>query len=250
MVTGLTRFREVFADMTDCYVLIGGTACALTLSGMDIRFRATKDFDVVLTVEALDTAFFARFWAFIRAGRYADCRKADGERQFYRFRRPQEPDYPSIIELFSRHPFDDPAASGIHLTPIPAPEGCSSLSAILLDDDYYALIHRYARTVEGLSVASPEALIVLKAKAWMDLSTRKAAGQSIDGKDIRKHRNDIARLVQAVTEETVDLTDRQYGEMADFLAAYEAEPFDPRDFGVVLTRPEINALLRTLLCRP
>ena len=231
MVTGLTRFREVFADMTDCYVLIGGTACALTLSGMDIRFRATKDFDVVLTVEALDTAFFARFWAFIRAGRYADCRKADGERQFYRFRRPQEPDYPSMIELFSRHPFDDPAASGIHLTPIPAPEGCSS-------------------TVEGLSVASPEALIVLKAKAWMDLSTRKAAGQSIDGKDIRKHRNDIARLVQAVTEETVDLTDRQYGEMADFLAAYEAEPFDPRDFGVVLTRPEINALLRTLLSRP
>lgn len=31
-------------------------------------------------------------------------------------------------------------------------------------------------------------------KAWLDLSERKAAGEDIDSKNIKKHKNDVFRL--------------------------------------------------------
>ncbi|MDA3875111.1 MAG: hypothetical protein PF795_14275 [Kiritimatiellae bacterium] len=44
-------------------------------------------------------------------------------------------------------------------------------------------------------MASPEALTVLKAKAWLDLTRRKEEGDDkIKSDDIKKHRNDIFRL--------------------------------------------------------
>lgn len=57
MVTGLDTFRRYFSDHNDSYVLIGGAACDLWFSQAGIRYRNTKDFDVVLCVEVVDTAF-------------------------------------------------------------------------------------------------------------------------------------------------------------------------------------------------
>ena len=53
MVTGLNVFRDYFADDTDKYVLIGGVACDIVFTSNDATFRATKDLDMVLIVEAL-----------------------------------------------------------------------------------------------------------------------------------------------------------------------------------------------------
>lgn len=70
MVKGLEIFRVWFKDYADQYVLIGGTAASLAMQSAGLDFRATKDLDVVLHLEALTTAFGRRFWEFIEAGRY------------------------------------------------------------------------------------------------------------------------------------------------------------------------------------
>ena len=54
MVRGLERFREFFADYSDRYVLIGGVAAYLSMEEAGQAFRATRDLDIVLIVEALD----------------------------------------------------------------------------------------------------------------------------------------------------------------------------------------------------
>jgi hypothetical protein len=69
MVRGLDLFRAAFRDFSAQYVLIGGTAAMLTMEDAGLDFRATKDLDVVLLVEALTPAFGAAFWAFIQAWR-------------------------------------------------------------------------------------------------------------------------------------------------------------------------------------
>lgn len=57
MVNGLEIFRTWFQDYSDQYVLIGGTAAAIALESAGLEFRATKDLDIVLHVEALTPAF-------------------------------------------------------------------------------------------------------------------------------------------------------------------------------------------------
>jgi hypothetical protein len=66
MVTGVDRFRAHFVDHEHQYVLIGGAACELIMDDAGLDFRATKDLDIVLIVEALDPAFSA-FMAFVKA---------------------------------------------------------------------------------------------------------------------------------------------------------------------------------------
>jgi len=70
MIRGLDRFREHFAEFRKAFVLIGGVACHEWLGTVGLEFRATKDMDVVLIVEALDQAFVKRFWEFVEAGKY------------------------------------------------------------------------------------------------------------------------------------------------------------------------------------
>ena len=74
MVRGLEIFRERFAAYVDQYVLIGGTAATLTMEEAGLEFRATKDLDIVLHVEALTPAFGDVFWKFVEDGGYEACR--------------------------------------------------------------------------------------------------------------------------------------------------------------------------------
>jgi hypothetical protein len=88
-----------------------------------------------------------------------------------------------------------------HLTPIQPGDEASSLSAILLNDDYYHFIHEHKRIVNGLSFIGAECLIPLKARAYLDLYKRKEAGAVIDSGDIKKHKNDIFRLYSILPPE-------------------------------------------------
>lgn len=62
MVTGIESFRTWFHGCEDQYVIIGGTACDILMSAEGLDFRATKDIDMVLIVEALDADFGRKFW--------------------------------------------------------------------------------------------------------------------------------------------------------------------------------------------
>ena len=65
MVKGLDTFQKYFADYEEQYVLIGGAACDILFESNEVNFRATRDLDMVLIVEALTPEFGEKFWKFI-----------------------------------------------------------------------------------------------------------------------------------------------------------------------------------------
>ena len=65
MVEGLDTFQKYFADYEEQYVLIGGAACDILFESNEVNFRATRDLDMVLIVEALTPEFGEKFWEFI-----------------------------------------------------------------------------------------------------------------------------------------------------------------------------------------
>lgn len=193
-VIGADKFREFFNDYADRYIIIGGTACDLVLDAAGFVARATNDIDLILVVEALDAEFVAKFWKFIEAGGYQQNEKSPGKPEFYRFLRPKDPEFPKQIELFSRIPDALTMKGAPHLTPIPADGDLPSLSAILMDDDYYGYALANCTAEEGLQRTNTQALICLKAKAFLDNTERKANGQKIDSGNIKKHKTDVFRL--------------------------------------------------------
>lgn len=184
--------------------MIGGGACDRHFEQKGIDYRVTKDLDIILIVEALTKEFVDRFWEFIKAGEYAIAEKGS-KKQFYRFVKPQTKGYPVMIELFSRKPDSINVPEGFHLTDIPVDEEASSLSAILLDDDYYKFTLDNTSLSEGLHHANDIALIALKAKAFLNNLKRKQEGQKVQDDDIDKHRKDVIRLTVAIDPElTID----------------------------------------------
>ena len=101
MVKGLDIFRNFFTGYEEQYVLIGGAACDIIFESNGASFRATRDLDMVLIVEALTPEFGERFWKFIVAGRYRNKAINGGKPQFYRFDKPENEMFPKVIELFS-----------------------------------------------------------------------------------------------------------------------------------------------------
>ena len=233
MVNGLDVFRAHFRDYADRYMLIGGAACDLLMSAVGVSFRATKDLDILLCAEALDATFVRAFWDFVRAGAYAIQEKSTGQKQFYRFQKPKTAGYPVMLELFSRVPDALQIAPGSHLTPLPMEEEVSSLSAILMDDDYYAFI-RAGRTMrDGLPVVGAEHLIPLKAHAWLDMTRRRANGESVDSSSIKKHKNDVFRLYQVIDPDLApDAPARVKDDLREFIAAVAAEGVDLKSLAV------------------
>lgn len=118
MVRGLEIFRTHFAGHADQYVLIGGTAATLAMERTGLEFRATKDLDIVLHIEALRPEFGAVFWSFVEAGGY-EVRPASafGKPVLYRFQKPADPRFPAMLELFCRAPDGIELAEGSHFRP-------------------------------------------------------------------------------------------------------------------------------------
>lgn len=194
MVNGLYKFRDFFQSHTDKYVLIGGAACSIVFDEIGEDFRATKDLDVVLIVKNISEDFGKAFWEFIRAANYNGIETGEAQKQFYRFKNPDDPSYPKMIELFSRVP-DLPLLPHAHLTPVHIADDISSLSAILLNDDYYAFLLSGRRIIDGLSVLDEKYLIPFKVKAWCELSARRKAGEEGNSRHIRKHYRDVHKLL-------------------------------------------------------
>lgn len=246
MVIGVDRFRAHFAGHEHQYVLIGGAACELIMDEVGLDFRATKDLDIVLVVEALDSAFAARFWAFVEEGDYEIRESSESAKVLYRFQKPKAEGYPAMLELFSRAPEGLTLGGDAHLTPLPIDEAAASLSAILLDESYYEFLKSMVREAGGIPVLDEAAIIPFKARAWLDLTRQREEGLQVDEKNIRKHRNDVARLLQLLSPEVRYWLPPSVAEdMLAFVenAAIEAD-FDPRQFRVNMTREDVAARLR------
>lgn len=196
MVIGLDQFKAHFSEEKDQFVLIGGVAVMHWLERAALPSRATKDLDIVLLVEELSISFLRKIWAFVQAGGYENRQKSTGSRIYYRFSHPRTKDYPNMLELFSRKPDGLKMSGAPKIIPIRVEDGVSSLSAILMDDAYYGIVRNNVQDEEGLPMLKPAGLILLKARAWLDLTERKGQGGQVDSRDIKKHRTDIFRLSQ------------------------------------------------------
>ena len=203
MVRGITIFSEYFKDYTDNYIIIGGTACDIIIEGAGLVPRATKDIDIILIVEALSSEFVTQFWQLIQDGNYERKEKGSDGRKYYRFTKPGKSDFPYQIELFSRKPDLIDLEEPVYLTPIPVDDDLSSLSAILLSDDYYKYMINQSNLQNGIHLANTEALICLKAKAFLEISDRIANGSKEDVKHLRKHKTDVFRLAVTLTENDI-----------------------------------------------
>ena len=246
MVTGIDRFRAHFTGHEHQYVLIGGAACELIMGEVGLDFRATKDLDIVLIVEALDAAFAERFWAFVEAGDYEIRQQSPGKKILYRFQKPRAEGFPAMLELFSRSPEGLRLARGSHLTPLPIDEAAASLSAILLDEDYYAFLKSMVGAAAGIPVLNEAAIIPFKARAWLDLRRERNAGGKVDEKTVKKHRNDVARLIQLLSPDArYALPETVARDMKAFVELVTAEAdYDPRQFKVNMTRQDVADRLR------
>jgi hypothetical protein len=220
MVRGLQRFRERFSGNTNGFVLIGGAACHEWFARQALTFRATKDLDLVMVVEAIDDAFVAAFRAFVQDGGYQTRERFDGTPELHRFSAPTQSDFPFMLELFSRKPEGIDLRVGQTIVPVGKSESGTSLSAILLDDDYYRTLREHAVVLDGLPVATASVLVPLKARAWLDLTERRARGERVDQRDIDKHRNDVFRLAAIVPGETAPLPALVRDDVRRFLDAF------------------------------
>lgn len=247
MVRGLNLFTERLAQYSGSYVLIGGSACDVLMEEAGLEFRATKDLDIVLCVEALSPEFVDAFWAFVEEGGYEIRQRGDGKRQFYRFSKPARNDFPWMLELFSRSPDGIDIASDSHLTPIPAEEAVNSLSAILLDNDYYECIHQGRREIDGVPILGVEYLIPFKTRAWCDLSQRKAVGEAVDSRDVKKHRGDIFRLYGLLPPgNRVVVSAAMQKDLNEFVDAMPHEDgLNIKDFGI--RQQSLDQVLATLV---
>ena len=234
MVTGIDSFKEWFKGSEEQYAIIGGTACDILMMEDGLDFRATKDIDLVLIIEAVDANFGKKFWEYVKQVGYEHYNKSSGVPQFYRFSHPVSNQYPAMIELFTRKLDAIQLPEDAVLTPLPMDEDISSLSAILLDDDYYEFLKQGKVTVDGVTVLDAAYLVPFKAKAWMDLTNRKAAGEHVDNKNIKKHKNDVFRLTELI-DPTVKITAPQgvYTDVQAFVQRMQNESVDLKQLGLI-----------------
>lgn len=218
MVRGLDTFKKYFEEFPGNYVIIGGTACDILMENAGFVPRATKDIDVILVVEALTPEFVKQFWQFIKDGKYERQEKSSDERQYYRFLKPEDENFPFQIELFARTPdivkLEEPA----HLTPIPVDDDLSSLSAILMSDDYYNYLMENSQLESSLQLANLDALICLKAKAFLEITQRIKEGGKEDSSHLKKHKNDVFRLAAMLApDSTFDLPESIKSQLNEFV---------------------------------
>ncbi len=108
--------------------------------------------------------------------------------------------FPGELELFCRGEQLRDLHKDQRIIPVRI-QDTESLSAILLDDDYYSLVMEHRRKIEGVWMANAAALIPLKARTWLDLTARKEAGESVDSRKIKKHRRDVFALAATLPNE-------------------------------------------------
>ena len=91
---------------------------------------------------------------------------------------------------------------------------------ILLDDCYYDYMKSGIRIADELPILDAVRLIPFEAKAWLDLSERKAKGGQVDSKHIKKHKNDILTLSSLLQPDNrIKLPENVREDLANFMAA-------------------------------
>lgn len=220
MIRGLTHFSEYFKDHSDNFILVGGVATYLLLEEAGAtRVRPTKDLDIVLIMKP-SSAFLNALKEYVKNGGYEIQRGNKDQATFYRFQKPTRDEFPIMIELFATVESGVELFEGQHIVPVANEGGIESLSAILLDEEYYSIIKKNAIEKGGINILNELALIPFKAKAYLEI---KARGE--DSKNWKKHRADIINLtINFLTEESREvLTGKVRAHFVEFMKQLKTE---------------------------
>ncbi len=77
-------------------------------------------------------------------------------------------------------------------------------------------MHVGKNIIDGITVLKPTGLIAFKARAWLDLNQKLGQGEHVDSRDIKKHRNDILRIVSEMPLEFCELPEKARKDMESF----------------------------------
>jgi hypothetical protein len=216
MIKGLDHFKEYFREHSENFILVGGVATYLLLDEVGApRVRPTKDLDIVLIMKP-SSEFLNAIKDYIKLGNYEIQKGNKGQTTFYRFQKPKADEFPMMIELFATAEGDLDLSEGQHIVPVVNEAGIESLSAILLDDEYYAIIKKNAVENDGIYILNEKALIPFKAKAYLEIKERGG-----DSREWKKHRGDIINLTVAFLNE--DSEEKLTGKVRDHFLEFIRE---------------------------
>jgi len=119
------------------------------------------------------------------------------------------------------------------IVPIHIDDEVSSLSAILLNDDFYDFMLKGRTVIRGLSVLKTSHIIPFKMMAWINLMKEKAEGKHVNSKDLKKHKNDVFQMFQILPEgERVEVTGDVADSVDSFLENIKGENIVFADLGI------------------
>lgn len=238
----LVSFKEAFRDYTDCYTLIGGSACFILMDDAGLSFRATHDIDMILVFEDKRKEFGSVFWNYIIRGGYT-CGWKEQDAHYYRFTNP-DPGFPKQIELFSRR---EDFRLDARIIPVHIADDVSSLSAIALDDDFYSFMMKGRRVVDDISVLDAIYLIPFKMYAWLNNRDFRESGHLVNTDDIKKHKNDVFRLLALVnSDDRIEVSGNVKEAVDRFCNEVSNEPVDTSRMGIRRSKEKAIELLRTI----
>ena len=138
-----------------------------------------------------------------------------------------------MIELFSGKPYNFDLQFQTGLTPIHIEDSILSLSAILLDHIYYDVLINSRRIVDGYSVIEIETVILFKIKAWLDMKQKLENGEHVDSRNIKKHKNDVFRLLANVLPSSkVEIDEKIEADIMLFIEMINHDRPDLKNLGI------------------
>jgi len=159
----------------------------------------SKDFDLIVLDESNKSDFVTHFIDYVKnKARYQfiGAFKQKG-RILYQFSKPASRLAPEMIELFT---INELKGDKLTYERLHGAEHYEYISAIVLDEDYRQLIEHYRIENSNLSIAAPEALIVLKALAYVNYI------KANDTKGAKKHLDDIKSLAGFIEDDSVNVS--------------------------------------------
>lgn len=117
----------------------------------------------------------------------------------------------------------------------------------MLNDEYYSFLTSGLTIIDGIQTLNYTHIIPFKAKAWLDLKQRKENGEQVDSKNILKHKRDVFRLSQLITEaDRIELGEEIKSDMETFIKEMENDDIILKDIGVSGNKKDILELLRAV----
>lgn len=199
IVQGLLHFSEYFKGFEKDYIIIGGMATALNQRRFGVTAKATQDIDLIVLDEDESSKFVDHFVQYVNSVDYQYKGKyKEDSRILYQFKNPKNKEAPEIIELFTIRGLRE---SELTFERIYGTEHYAYVSAIVFNSDYRELMEHFRIDYSNLSIAAPEALIALKALAYVNYK------KSEDVKGQKKHFDDIKSLAGLVEEERIEVSE-------------------------------------------